>query len=258
MFRSFFLLALALPASVTEAQVSAAAGYQAAASTGTFESEAAVAEIERLEDEEGTGAVVSTAPAGAPGPSALGGDGELTLLRQGSGEQIRVRYRAADSSYDKAALAKINRVMRCSLTGREAEIPVKLVELLDAVEDHFGKKGLVLLSGYRTKKLNRVVRGAARRSLHLESWAADIKVPGRPAAEVKDYLLKLGAGGVGYYPRRGFVHLDVGGVRYWTVQRRGAAAGSKDRRPGAGSAKRGIKKETKGGRQGRRIDRRTK
>lgn len=257
MARGFLFLVLVLSASVTEAQLAVPASYAVAATTAAFEPDAAVAEIEKLEDEAGTGAVLSTGPVNAPEPSGLGGDGELTLARQASGEKITVRYRGADGAYDKAALARINRVMRCSLTGREAEIPVKLVELLDAVEDHFGKKGLVLLSGYRTKKLNRAVRGAARRSLHLESWAADIKVPGRPATEVKDYLLKLGAGGVGYYPRRGFVHLDVGGVRYWTVQRRGAAIKNKGARAGTGQGK-GAKKETKGGRQGRQIDRRIK
>ncbi|MDD5210593.1 MAG: DUF882 domain-containing protein [Elusimicrobiales bacterium] len=222
-------LILALAASVAAAQQTPAPGYAVAPATAAIEA-AAVIEIERLEDGNGSGAVLSSGAATAPEPAGLGGDGELALVRQATGEKVSARYRDGKGGYDKAGLAKINRIMRCSLTGRETEIPVKLVELLDAVEDHFGKKGLILLSGYRTKKLNRAVSGAARRSLHIASWAADIKVPGRSSAEVRDYLLKLGVGGVGYYPRKGFVHLDVGEVRSWTVKR--GSGGKAPARPG--------------------------
>jgi uncharacterized protein YcbK (DUF882 family) len=148
----------------------------------------------------------------------FGGDGRLTITRQDNGEHVSVRYRRKDGTYDQKALAKLNRVMHCSLTGKETAMSVRLIEILDVVEDHFGKKGLILLSGYRTPKLNIRVKGAARRSLHMLGWAADIRIPGHTAAEIEAYARKGGAGGVGFYPDAGFVHLDAGRPRNWTVR----------------------------------------
>jgi uncharacterized protein YcbK (DUF882 family) len=105
--------------------------------------------------------------------------------------------------------------MHCSLTGKETDISVKLLELLDAVEDRFGKRGLTLLSGYRTPRLNKQVSGAARRSLHMLGWAADIRIPGYSPAAVTAFAKKIRVGGVGYYQNVGFTHLDVGRPRYW-------------------------------------------
>ncbi len=153
-----------------------------------------------------------------PVPVNFGGDGRLEITRKDNGERVRVRYRRKDGSYDKRALAKLNRVMRCSLTGKETAMSVRLFEILDVVEDKFGKKGLVLLSGYRTPKLNARVKGAARRSTHMLGWAADIRIPGHTAAEIEAFARKGGAGGVGYYPDAGFVHLDAGRPRSWTVR----------------------------------------
>ena len=109
--------------------------------------------------------------------------------------------------------------MRCRLTGRETPVSVKLIEILDAIEDRFGKRGLTLLSGYRTPKLNSRISGAARRSLHMLGWAADIRVPGYSPARVAAYARKMHAGGVGYYPDVAFAHLDAGRPRHWVVRR---------------------------------------
>ncbi len=155
---------------------------------------------------------------GPPPPLNLGGNGRLTLTRQDTGESIKVAYRDKNGDYDQAEVNRLNRFMRCSLTGRKTVVPVKLVELLDAVEDKFGKKGLILLSGYRTPELNGRTPGAAGNSLHMLGWAADIRIPGYSSATVKKYGLKRGIGGVGYYPSKGFTHLDVGKPRYWVVK----------------------------------------
>ncbi len=153
-----------------------------------------------------------------PKPVNFGGDGRLEIIRKDNGERVRVRYRRKDGSYDIAALAKLNRVMRCSLTGKDITMSVRLIEIMDVVEDKFGKKGLVLLSGYRTPALNTMVKGAARRSTHMLGWAADIRIPGHTSGEIEAYARKGAAGGVGYYPDAGFVHLDAGRARNWTVR----------------------------------------
>ena len=178
-----------------------------------------VSEAEIVEVEEGldvyTYVFISKGLAHPPEPVCLGGDGKLTLTRRDSGETLTAIYRGKDGGYNAAELDKISQLMRCSLDGKTVKVSAKLVELLDAVEDHFGKHGLILLSGYRTPKFNGQVLGSARYSLHMLGWAADIKVAGHSSAKVARYAEKLRAGGVGRYPSMGFTHLDVGAYRHW-------------------------------------------
>lgn len=144
----------------------------------------------------------------------LRGDGRLKLTRP-SGEKIAVRYRKKTGGYDSAALRKIYYIMRCQYSMKSVVIPVSLIELLDVIEDHFGKKGLILLSGYRSPEFNALIPGAARYSLHMRGWAADIRVADHKASEVTSLALALKAGGVGHYPKQGFTHVDSGPVRHW-------------------------------------------
>ena len=44
---------------------------------------------------------------------------------------------------------------------------------------------------------------------------SDVRLPGVPLASLRDAALALQAGGVGYYPKEQFVHLDTGRVRSW-------------------------------------------
>lgn len=180
--------------------------------------EADLLELEESGDLE-TYLFISSVSAQAPEPVNLGGNGSLTLTRYDNGQKATVRYRRADGTYDPEALVKLDYHMRCSLTGRQTHMSLKLIELLDAVEDKFGKRGLVLLSGYRTPKNNGQTSGAARRSLHMLGWAADIRIPGYSSTRVRNFARKKWVGGIGYYPYKGFVHLDVGKARYWAVSR---------------------------------------
>lgn len=185
-----------------------------------------VRDIEEDDDDE-IDIYVSTSVTVPPPPRNLGGDGQITIHRRDNGEQITVRYRKNDGTYDYEELAKINHIMRCSITGRETQMAVLLVEALDSVEDRFGAREITLLSGYRTPELNRVVPGAAKNSLHMLGWAADIRIPGRNVTAVKNFALTLGVGGVGFYPSMGFTHLDVGRIRYWVTQNRRCRRSSK-------------------------------
>jgi uncharacterized protein YcbK (DUF882 family) len=178
-------------------------------------------DVQEVEEGEGSGEdiFVSSVPVEPPMPVNLGGNGRLTITRRDTGEKVTINYRTKDGGYDMDEVAKFDHIARCSLTGRETDMSIKLIELLDKVEDHFGHRGLILLSGYRTPMLNRRTPGAATHSLHMLGWASDIRVPGYSCTAVKRYALKLGVGGVGYYPSQGFTHLDVGRVRYWMVRR---------------------------------------
>ncbi|MBC2768310.1 YcbK family protein [Pusillimonas minor] len=77
-----------------------------------------------------------------------------------------------------------------------------------------------VISAYRDPQTNERLRttrggGVAKRSLHMDGKAIDIRLPGIPLAEVRDAALSLNAGGVGFYPRDQFVHIDTGRVRSW-------------------------------------------
>jgi uncharacterized protein YcbK (DUF882 family) len=43
----------------------------------------------------------------------------------------------------------------------------------------------------------------------------DIRLPDCPTSRLRKAARDLRGGGVGYYPRSDFVHVDVGDVRYW-------------------------------------------
>ena len=58
-------------------------------------------------------------------------------------------------------------------------------------------------------------RGVARRSLHMEGRAIDVRLKGISCADLRDLALSAGRGGVGYYRSSNFVHLDTGRVRSW-------------------------------------------
>jgi uncharacterized protein YcbK (DUF882 family) len=81
-------------------------------------------------------------------------------------------------------------------------------------------EGLQILSGYRSPKTNKMLRrngnGVAKKSYHLKGQAADIRVPGSSLSKVRNTARALRVGGVGYYPRSGFIHVDTGDVRSWT------------------------------------------
>ena len=49
----------------------------------------------------------------------------------------------------------------------------------------------------------------------MQGKAIDIRLPGYASAKVRRVALALRRGGVGYYPRAGYVHVDTGQVRSW-------------------------------------------
>lgn len=146
------------------------------------------------------------------------GDGVISLLNTHNGEFETIRYKADNGSYLADGIEKINALLRCRLTGREANMSLRLVELLDHIEDHFKASRIEIISGYRSPELNaalrRVSRRVARNSLHMEGMATDIRIPNVNLRELRDYAKNLHSGGVGYYPGN-FVHIDIGKVRYW-------------------------------------------
>jgi len=144
----------------------------------------------------------------------------LRLFHTHTDERIDVVYRIGDT-YVPEAVDQLEHFLRDHRTGDIHHIDPRLFDLLSDLTTTVGQPDaeIDVVCGYRTPWSNRYLRRHSRRvakhSLHMEAMAIDIRVPGTGARELRDAALSLGRGGVGYYPRKGFVHVDIGRVRKW-------------------------------------------
>ncbi len=134
-------------------------------------------------------------------------------------ERLHVCY-SRNGSYDIKALSRINHILRDHRSGEVKAIDTQLLELLHALSYKTNpQKPFHVISGYRSPSTNKKLRknssGVAARSLHTRGKAIDIRIPGFKTRQLRNVARKLKAGGVGYYSRSDFVHVDVGRVRYW-------------------------------------------
>lgn len=166
------------------------------------------------------------AAAGAITPVALAtptvGEGsvcELAFRHTHTGERLRLVYRQG-GSYHSESLARIDWLLRDFRTGDSGRIEPGLLDLLHMLANRFDGRPFDVISAFRSPRTNEMLRetgggGVARRSLHLEGRAIDIRIVGVDTARLRDAALELRAGGVGFYPGSDFVHLDTGAVRSW-------------------------------------------
>jgi uncharacterized protein YcbK (DUF882 family) len=143
----------------------------------------------------------------------------LSMTNVNSGESISVTY-WSNGTYHRDALDKLNHFLRDVKTGEQTEMDPLLFDVLWKTMQITGFHGTVeVLSGYRSPETNAwlasVSAGVARDSQHMNGNAMDIRFPGVPVSRMRQAARSLQMGGVGYYPRSGFVHIDTGPVRYW-------------------------------------------
>lgn len=143
----------------------------------------------------------------------------LSLTNVNTNESLTVTY-WSDGAYSREALNQLNHFLRDSKTGEQTEMDPLLFDVLWHTEEITGFHGTVeVLSGYRSPETNAwlasVSRGVARDSQHMNGNAMDIRFPGVPVFKIRQAARSLQMGGVGFYPRSGFVHLDTGPIRYW-------------------------------------------
>jgi uncharacterized protein YcbK (DUF882 family) len=147
------------------------------------------------------------------------GDGHLNMTDAHSEARLDVQYRRADGSYDPQALAAVRRFLRSREDGREGNVSLRLIELLDYVQDHYRPRSMLLISGYRSPEFNAQLRatggGQASTSLHTQGLAADVSLPGLNLKRTWQDLRQRRTGGVGYYHTNNFLHIDTGAPRFW-------------------------------------------
>ena len=154
-----------------------------------------------------------------PGPRARIVDGpaerRIRMLNAHTGERIDLRYMAR-GRHDPEALAEFSRFARDWRENAVAPIDPVALDIVHAVAERIDAPGpMVLLSGYRTERTNRSLKGAAPDSLHMRGMALDITHPHRSVEAMARAAMTLGAGGVGRYDRSRFIHVDSGAPRTW-------------------------------------------
>jgi uncharacterized protein YcbK (DUF882 family) len=147
------------------------------------------------------------------------GERSLAFYNTHTGERLNVVY-WMQGSYVSESLAEVNYILRDHRTDQIRSIDRELLDLLFALRTELAtNQPFHIISGYRSPQTNAFLHsnssGVVEKSLHLTGKAIDIRTPNRSLSTLRKAALALKGGGVGYYPRSDFVHIDIGRVRYW-------------------------------------------
>jgi uncharacterized protein YcbK (DUF882 family) len=147
------------------------------------------------------------------------GEKKLAFLNLHTGERIRSTY-WAEGNYIPEELRAIENLLRDHRTGELHAIDTGLLDLLQLLHDQIGaRKEFHIISAYRSPKTNAMLasrsNGVVKKSLHMQGKAIDIRLPEYSLSNLRNVALSLKSGGVGYYPKSNFIHIDTGRVRFW-------------------------------------------
>ena len=122
--------------------------------------------------------------------------------------------------YVRSELKRLNHICRDFRRNEVHPMDKGLFDQLTRIQTLIGSEAEVqIISGYRSPATNEMLRqnsnGVAQKSFHMMGKAFDFRLDGVPLKQVHEAALSLKAGGVGYYPRSGFVHIDTGPIRSW-------------------------------------------
>jgi len=167
------------------------------------------------------GAGAAPADAHVRRPRSASGIRALELVNFHTGERWDGTFWRDGRHVDEAVRA-ISHLMRDHRTDAVRRVDTRLLDTLWLVRLRLGSsEPWRILSGFRAPAthaaLRRSDRTAARRSFHVEGRALDAALADRTATAISRAARREGRGGVGLYARRGFVHLDSGPERYWSL-----------------------------------------
>ncbi len=125
-----------------------------------------------------------------------------------------------NGQYNLKKLAEINYLLRDHRAEEIYSIEPSLLDLLHVLKQATGSRApFHVISAYRSPKTNERLRnsgrGVAKRSLHMQGKAIDIRLPDIELTQLRKTAVALQAGGVGYYAKSNFLHIDVGRARTW-------------------------------------------
>jgi len=144
---------------------------------------------------------------------------QLSFLHTHTDETLSIIYKQ-NGRYLPKALEQINYFLRDFRTEEIHPIDPSLLDIMYSLKQSVNsRETFEIISGYRSPKTNNMLRGknggVAKRSMHMCGKAVDIRLQGSNTRDLRNEALKLKLGGVGYYRRSDFVHIDTGRVRTW-------------------------------------------
>jgi uncharacterized protein YcbK (DUF882 family) len=143
----------------------------------------------------------------------------LKLKNVHTGETFEGPYRD-DTGPIPDAIADLVHFLRDFHVNKVGPIDVGTLDFLADVMDAVGESTASVLSAYRTPETNAKLRatlfGVAEKSQHLYGRAIDVSFD-RRLVDAETVARRMARGGVGWYPRSHFVHLDTGPTRNWEM-----------------------------------------
>jgi uncharacterized protein YcbK (DUF882 family) len=143
----------------------------------------------------------------------------LSFYHTHTGKTLDVTF-ARGGEFIQSGLDKINEFLADFRTGDVTEIDPELLNLIYDIRQSLGSEGRYeVISAYRSPKTNDMLRsrssGVAKNSQHLLGKAIDVRLDDIELPKLRDAALAQQRGGVGYYGKSNFVHIDTGRVRRW-------------------------------------------
>jgi uncharacterized protein YcbK (DUF882 family) len=143
----------------------------------------------------------------------------LSFVHTHTGERVSETY-FDGSKYVVQSLGRINQLLRDFRTDEAHAIDVRVLDILHDLQALTGHEApYEIISGYRSPKTNAALRrsstGVAEHSFHMQGGAIDVRLSGYATRELHELARTMGRGGVGFYPRSDFIHLDSGPIRFW-------------------------------------------
>ncbi len=148
-----------------------------------------------------------------------GGERTLKFFHTHTGDSLQVVY-FRQGDYDSDAFAQLKVFMADWRNGKQHDLDPELMDILWQLQQVTGSTNTwEVISAYRSPETNELLRsrssGVAKSSQHLLGTAIDVRLRGEKLEELRDNARSLKLGGVGYYAKSNFVHVDTGRVRYW-------------------------------------------
>jgi uncharacterized protein YcbK (DUF882 family) len=138
---------------------------------------------------------------------------KLSLYNIHTGETFEGTY-WRENAYDQKALERLMHVLRDRRNNKKHPIDPRLFDALHRLHTKLGTKNpFQVICGYRSPetnaKLHKASKGVAKNSLHLKGKAIDVNLAHVPLKELSNAARALKVGGVGYYPKSQFIHIDI-------------------------------------------------
>jgi uncharacterized protein YcbK (DUF882 family) len=157
--------------------------------------------------------------AATPAPAA-NEERTIELFNTHTRDTVRVVFKR-DGRYVPEALEQLSKILVDHRSGETHPMdPGLFDQLFDLARAAGVEPSYEIISGYRSPESNSQMAakpgsGVSKNSLHMQGRAMDVRLKGCTVERLRDLALAAKRGGVGYYQRSRFVHIDTGSFRTW-------------------------------------------